>query len=92
MVQRFGHNGFCRQGIGSIPRTAQTRGAKYTLQTLENQPSERSQGRQSVNLEESPKSIVTDRFQAVLYRETRLAVGDTLRPDALSDDTGTNLK
>lgn len=62
MKTRFGHNEFCLQGIGATPRTAQTRGAKYTLQTLENQPSERSQGRQSVNLEESPVAQVVLRF------------------------------
>ena len=54
MKARFGHIEFYQHGIGATPRTAQTRGAKYTLQTLENQPSERSQGRQSVNLEWSP--------------------------------------
>ncbi|MBR6931108.1 MAG: hypothetical protein IKH61_12920 [Bacteroidales bacterium] len=62
MKTRFGHNEFCLQGIGATPRTAQTRGAKYTLQTLENQPSERSQGRQSVNLEESPVALAVLRF------------------------------
>ena len=90
MKRRFGHIEFCLHCIGATPRTAQTRGAIYSIKTSENQPSERLHGRQSVNLKESRERLrdtLHSETEAVLTDEKN-GVGDTIRPDALSDGTG----